>query len=113
MLRANATIFLKYWRNADLLRLWANLVWSKTTKNSIKVNNVVALLDKNGTRSKGQLGKIDKLTVNKDEKIREIEIKAAVQIMKHIILMRALQKLFLLQVKNKWWIMLVDTKRLE
>ena len=52
-------------------------------------------------RSKGQLGKIYKLTVNKNETIREIEIKAEVQNMKHIILIRPLEKLFLLQVKNK------------
>ena len=52
-------------------------------------------------RSKGQLGKIDKLTVNKDEIIRETEIKAAVQNMKSIITMRPLQKPLPLQVKNK------------
>ena len=102
---------MKHWRNADLLELWINLIWKKTTKNSIKVNNIVILLDKNGMRSKGQLGKIDKLTVNKDEIIRETEIKAAVQNMKSIITMRPLQKPLPLQVKNKWWIMQVDTRR--
>ena len=64
------------------------------------MNDIVTVLDENQKRNKWRLGKIEKLIAGKDGMIRGAKVKVAEQNKKPTVIMRPLQKLFLLEIKE-------------
>ena len=64
------------------------------------MNDIATVLDENQKRNKWRLGKIQKLIAGKDRILRGAEVKVVEQNKKHTVIMRPLQKLFSLQMKD-------------
>ena len=90
----------KRWRKDYPLELRSTHVGKKNKESSIKVNDIVIVLDDNQKRNKWRLGKIEKLIAGKDGIIRGTELKVAEQNKKPIVIMRPLQKLFPREIKE-------------
>ena len=92
--------FWKRWRKDYPLELRSTHVGKKNKESNIKVNDIVIVLDGNQKRNKWRLGKIEKLIAGKNRIIRGAEVKVAEQNKKPIAIMRPLQKLFPLEMKE-------------
>ena len=92
--------FWKRWRKDYLLKLRSTHVGNKTKESNIKVNDIVTILDENQKRNKWWLQKIEKCIGGKDGIRRRAEVKVAEQNGKTTVIMRPLQKLFLLEMKE-------------
>ena len=92
--------FWKRWRKDYPLELRSTHVGKKNKESNFKVNDIVIVLDGNQKRNKWRLGKIEKLIAGKNRIIRGAEVKVAEQNKKPIAIMRPLQKLFPLEMKE-------------
>ena len=102
--------FWKTWRKDYLLELRSTHAGNKTKESDIKVNEIVTALDENQNRNKWRFEKIEKLIAGKNGITRGAEVKVTEQNKKPAVIMRPLQKLYLLEMnENEIRLLLIKT----